>query len=215
MNSDAAPGRASLDHWTRLWQRLGAVTPAEPVYRQLVARYSEPGRAYHTLEHVARCLEELDRHASLAEHPDEVAAALWFHDAVYDTRRNDNEEQSAAWARETLGAAKVAAPVIDRIGRLILVTRHREPPPATDADAALVSDIDLAILGAPRAEYARYQEAIRTEYAWVPEPAFRAARKSVLEGFLARSQIYATRPFAEALEARARENLRGALDALR
>lgn len=213
MNADAVPGRASLDHWTRLWQRLGAVTPAEPVYRELVARYSEPGRAYHTLEHIARCLEGFDRNASLARHRNEAEAALWVHDVVYDSHRNDNEERSAAWAARVLGNAAVSSQVIDRIGGLVLATRHVDPP--SDADAALVTDLDLAILGAPPAEFARYEAAIRAEYAWVPEPGFRAARTAVLERLLGRPSLYSTKAFARELEAQARENLRGALEALK
>jgi predicted metal-dependent HD superfamily phosphohydrolase len=65
----------------------------------LVRRYSERHRHYHTHQHLAECFEKVDEIIALAEHPAEVKLGLWFHDAIYDTHRHDNEEQSAAWAR--------------------------------------------------------------------------------------------------------------------
>ena len=52
-------------------------------------------RAYHTLRHIEACLAWM-RDAPL-EDDDRIAAefAIWFHDAVYDTRASDNEERSA------------------------------------------------------------------------------------------------------------------------
>ncbi len=66
---------------------------------QLLSAYAEPHRHYHTQHHIAACLEALDAHRHCAERPEEVELAIWFHDAVYDTRRTDNEEAATASSR--------------------------------------------------------------------------------------------------------------------
>ncbi len=196
------------ERWAATWSSLG-LRPDPGLRDALLARLDEPGRYYHTSRHLAECLAEFDRAAPLARRPAEVALAIWFHDAIYDPRRTDNEELSAAWARQALTAAGAAPEVVDRVGRLILATRHTVVP--ADQDARLLADIDLAILGATPERYAEYERQIRQEYAWMPEPAFRAGRSAVLRAFLARESIYCTPHFRDRLEARARHNLLGSL----
>ena len=100
---------------------------------------------------------------------------MWTHDLVYDTQRQDNEAASAASTEHWLDQAGLAA-LRPALRELIMATCHQAPP--GDADAALVVDIDLAILAAPAPVYARYEADVRAEYAWVPEPLFRAGRGS-------------------------------------
>jgi predicted metal-dependent HD superfamily phosphohydrolase len=107
-----------------------------------------------------------------------------------------------------LGAAGAPPAAIARVVALIDATRHDATP--GDADACALVDIDLGILGASAERYARYEDEVRREYAWVPEPAFRAGLAAILRGFLARPRIYATDAFAR-LEAPARANLAGAI----
>ncbi len=104
-----------------------------------------------------------------------------------------------------LRKAAVAEEAIVRVAALILVTQHHTLP--DDPDAVLVVDIDLSILGRPVAEFDRYEAAIRQEYEWVPETAYRQARRQVLERFNARPMIYQTPFFQERYEAQARLNL--------
>ena len=80
------------------------------------------------------------------------------------------------------------------VERLILATRHGASPADADSDPdlALLLDLDLSILGADRATYATYAEAIRREYAIVPDAIYRPGRRRVLTEFLARPRIYAT-----------------------
>ena len=203
---------ALRDRWWALWPG-GPSGAIDATYRDLANRYSEPHRAYHTLDHVADCLRRLDEVRPLLARPAEAELALWFHDAVYDPRRADNEEQSAALASEALRALGGTAEAAERVAELIRLTAHR----ATElsGDEALVCDIDLAILGAEPAAFAAYDAAIRREYAWVPEDVFRRERARVLAGFLARPRIYYTATFVAALEQRARVNLDGAIRHLR
>ena len=60
-----------------------------------------------------------------------------------------------------------------------------------------------------------FEQQVREEYAWVPEPLFRQKRAEVLEGFLGRPQLYRTPALREALEAQARVNLADAIAVLR
>jgi predicted metal-dependent HD superfamily phosphohydrolase len=194
------------ESWRRLWGELGAREVPGGLFNQLVAAYSEPHRHYHTLQHLRECLAHLDAAATLARRPAEVELALWFHDAVYDPKRQDNEERSADWAARSLRAAGCEEAVARRVQALVLATRGHAA--SDDADTALLLDVDLAILGAAPARFAEYERQIRAEYAHVDDAAFRRGRAAVLAGFQARPRLYLTQAFHDALEQRARENLR-------
>ncbi|HEX2545895.1 MAG TPA: N-methyl-D-aspartate receptor NMDAR2C subunit [Ramlibacter sp.] len=202
------------DSWRRLWGELGARTIDGGLFNQLVAAYSQKHRHYHTLQHLRECLANLDAAASLAQRPAEVELALWFHDAVYDPRRDDNEEESAAWAQRAVIAAGCSEEVARRVAALVLATKAHDAS-AADADTRLLVDIDLAILGAAPARFADYERQVRAEYAHVPEEAFDTGRMRVLEGFVAREHLYATDAFRAALEQRARDNLTNSLAQLK
>ena len=135
--------------------------------------------------------------------------AGFYHDAVYDIGRADNEERSARWAHEALVGAGAPQAAAERVAALVLATRHAAP--ATGPDARLVVDIDLAILGAPEERFAQYERQIRAEYAAVPQSLFREKRRAVLRSFIQRPHIYATHHFRQALEARARAQLARAI----
>lgn len=180
------------------------VTSRIEVFDQLVAAYRDPSRHYHTKAHIAACLAELERYRSFSTRPDEIAIAIWFHDAVYDTHRADNEALSAVWAESYLTSVGVDAEAITRISEMILATKTHD---AQNADTALMVDIDLHILGAPTQIFEAYDRAIRQEYHWVPKTEYREQRAQILQGFLQREFIYKTMALREQYEAQARQNL--------
>jgi predicted metal-dependent HD superfamily phosphohydrolase len=192
--------------WALAWRALGAA-PQSDVLQKLLAAYSEPQRHYHTLEHLEECFTNFELLRSGAEHPAEIELALWFHDAVYDTRRHDNEERSAQWARKVLG--RVSKEAAERVHALVMATRHEAVPEANDA--RILVDVDLSILGAPEKRFDQYEAQIREEYDWVPWPLYRHERRKVLASFLARPAVFSTDTFLELYEARARRNLERAL----
>ncbi|HEV3026725.1 MAG TPA: N-methyl-D-aspartate receptor NMDAR2C subunit [Planctomycetota bacterium] len=198
-----------VDRWFRFWASAGARgDPAAP-WEALAARYGEPHRAYHTLRHIEHCLEEFDAVRAEARDPVAVEMALWYHDAIYDTQRRDNEERSAVLAAQTAAAAGLPTALALRIGDLIRVSTHKKS--ASDPDGRLFADVDLAILGQPPDAFGEYERQVRQEYAWVPEADFRAGRAKILEAFLDRFSVYATPGFQERYEKQARLNLTASL----
>jgi predicted metal-dependent HD superfamily phosphohydrolase len=195
--------------WKTAWDDLGLPVPSRDVLTSLLQRWAEPHRKYHTLQHLEECLALFEPARSLAEHPGEVAIALWFHDAVYDTRRHDNEAASAQWARQVLLEAGAEVAVVDRVHGLIMATRHSQVP--STPDAKLLVDIDLAILGAEPARFAQYERQIRDEYGFVPEPLFRDKRAEILRAFFERPALFATPAFAQSFDTKARANLARAI----
>jgi predicted metal-dependent HD superfamily phosphohydrolase len=161
-----------------------------------VRRWSEPHRHYHTVEHLDECLAWLDAVGG----SDELVIALYFHDAIYDPTRSDNEAASAALF--TSLAIGVDQAVVARVSALILSTAKH----TGDGEAALLADIDLAILGASPARYDRFERDVRREYARFDDAQRRTGRARVLRGFLERMSIYQTSSFQH-LEPQARRNL--------
>lgn len=190
--------------WSKLWNALALPCPIEAVFEDLQGRYAEPHRSYHTWQHVQECLVSLDRVRGGCAHPAEVELAILFHDAIYDPHRPDNEEMSARLAIALLRECGAPAEMVSRVGQLILATEHTAVE--LQGDAALLVDIDLAILGADPARFDEYEFQVRGEYAWVPNDLFQAKRREILQGFLARQAIYCTGEFA-GLEQQARDNL--------
>ena len=199
--------------WTALWQRLGAQGDANAVYDNLIARYSEPHRAYHTLEHIGHCLDEFEQVRHLATNPDAVELALWYHDAIYDTKTKDSEERSAALAVEEARNASLPDSFGQSVANLIMATKHTTAP--TDPDVQLLVDIDLSILGQSEDKFDEYERQVRKEYEWVAEDAFVAGRSSILKSFLDRTTIYSTRFFFNKYEVQARRNIAKSLARLR
>ena len=184
---------------------------------ELKALYAGPGRHYHNETHIEALLRHCAAvHERLAA-PAAVELAIWYHDAVYVPLARDNEAQSAALFRRHF-AGLLAPELVTEVAAMILATeRHLLPdtgPPAFLADCALFLDLDLSILGAPPDIFARYEAAIRQEYAAVPDAAYRTGRAAVLEGFQARNRLYFSDHFRVLLEAPARRNLAASLASL-
>ena len=201
-----------LDRWHRLMNRWSA-PQRDDVHADLECAYSEPHRQYHTGQHIADCLEQLDRAGDLASAREEVELALWFHDAIYRPTSSKNEIRSAEWAVRFLRSIGADEARCRRVFEHIVATRHGVD--ALSGDTAVVVDIDLSILGREPPEYDVYERAIREEYKWVPGPIYRKKRAELLESFLARPVIYETKHFREVYEEGARRNLRRAIEVLR
>ncbi len=179
----------------------------------LLPLYAEPHRAYHNVTHVHALLKLADAHADLVHDPLAIRLAIWFHDAVYDTALQDNEERSACLAEKTLSEWHCDTALISSVASKVRATAGHQWEDG-DPDTALFLDLDLSVLALPEPVYDRYAQQIAAEYGWVPRSVYSAGRTQVLRGFLSRPHLYFTQRFHAPWEALARANLQRELHSL-
>ncbi|MFD3571836.1 hypothetical protein [Streptomyces sp. NPDC058667] len=201
-----------LQRWnaTLLAARAGREGPDPAPYgRNLLSRWSEPQRRYHTVDHLRAVLDRIDELTDLGGEGGElelVRLAAWLHDAVYRPDRSENEERSAVLAEKALTEAGLTAHEVTEVARLVRLTTTHDPSPG-DLNGETLCDADLAILATTPDTYRGYTEAVREEYAFVPDDAFRTGRAAILRHLLDLPRLFRTPYGAAAWEGRARENL--------
>lgn len=196
----------------------------------LLERYEQPHRKYHTSVHLSEMLTALktlyEQHHTAT--PRAVLLAAWFHDAVYEANPGEDEAASADLARTTLTPLASTGSLTNRevtaIAYLIEITASHQLADGieeytsgalTRADAAFFLDADLAILAADSPRYTRYVAGVRAEYAHYAPDAFTRGRAAILQGFLNRTAIYASDTAHLLWDAPARLNLRTELEGYR
>jgi predicted metal-dependent HD superfamily phosphohydrolase len=186
-----------------------------PPTSSLDVAYAEPHRRYHKRRHIESCLDLLDDWPGLsADERRRLEWAIWWHDAVYDPRASDNEARSAELACRELPALGASTEDVEEVARLIRLTAGHSVPEGDRLGAILVS-IDLSILAARPADYDAYAEAVRQEYAHVPDAQWTSGRAAVLQRFLDAPVIFPDPEFRAAWEAQARANLAREIASLR
>jgi predicted metal-dependent HD superfamily phosphohydrolase len=183
---------------------------------ELQRRYAEPHRHAHCWPRVSAMLAEAEEVAqAIAERPPFVLAVL-FHRAVFDRRIGNGGEQSAKLMRRLLQGAPER--LLARAEALIMAVQRQELPetddPSLRGDAALLLDMDRAVLGAPAATFAAHEAAYRAEYAHLVDDAYAAGRSAELRLLLWRERIFLTDRYYLEHERRARRNITGLLERL-
>lgn len=164
------------ESWDALAARVGFED--DGLYDDLVRRYSEPHRRYHTADHLFAVVGEVERRGG----GDAALLAAWFHDAVYDPRSASNEERSAQLAEFELGRRGVDPRLVARVAELVRATAGHDEADGPDAEVLFAAD--LAILSAPWEQYEAYARAIRLEYEFVPDDQYKAGRARILRSLL-------------------------------
>jgi predicted metal-dependent HD superfamily phosphohydrolase len=179
---------------------------AEQLRSRLAQRYAEPHRRYHDLRHLHEVLQTVEELAGAADDIEAVRWAAWFHDAVYDVHRSDNEERSADLAVRELTNLGYDPTRVDEVARLVRLTASHRPADG-DANGAVLCDADLRILASDPWRHAEYVHDVREEYRHVPEDDFRNGRAAVLRDLLSADRLYRTEVAHGRWEERARANL--------
>lgn len=200
--------------WLQFANTLGIrLRVAEEIWLDLATAYGADGRFYHNLTHIHHAVSIATQLQSVTTDFTAVQLAVWFHDVVYNPRQSDNEAQSAAYAQQLLRPLGVPEQILITASDLILATKSHEPT-TDDPNTLVMLDADLAILGAPPAQYDAYARAIRQEYSFVPDEAYRAGRAAILQRFLARSPFFFTGWMQERFDMAVTQNLTRELEFL-
>ncbi|MFF1413543.1 hypothetical protein ACFVX6_27815 [Streptomyces sp. NPDC058289] len=215
MTSDTHREQNLRARWHATTAAAGATPDRDPApyADRLLTAWAEPQRRYHTTAHLADVLARIDVLAADEAEAEEAASdraavelAAWFHDAVYRPDRSENEERSAALAERALPELGIDGARTAEVARLVRLTVTHDPAPG-DANGELLCDADLGVLAGTAEEYAAYAAAVRAEYAFVPDEAFRAGRAAVLRQLLELPRLFRTAYGAARWEAPARANL--------
>ncbi len=180
---------------------------ALPLYDQVHYEYTDWSRHYHNLSHILSLLGLSELFAAQLKESALVDMAIWFHDVVYDSKKKDNELQSALLMEQLL-RPYLKKEQLDFVYALIMSTSGHKPLLPENADNLWFLDFDLAILASYKKTYRKYSDAIREEYkSLFSFFVYNAGRKKVLKSFLERKTLYFSTEFQEKFEPIARENL--------
>ncbi|MGK0388621.1 MAG: putative metal-dependent HD superfamily phosphohydrolase [Maribacter sp.] len=194
-----------------LKDRFISLCPKEEIWNELETRYTEPSRAYHNFSHLYSIFHVLDEAGFSTSNP-VLEYAIWYHDIIYNSKKKDNEKQSAIVFKKSCHFF-LELDIIQEVETVILST-EKHYPLSEKQEVKWMLDLDLFILCSPRETYQKYAEAVREEYKWVPKILYKRGRKKVLQSFLKRDRIYFSDYFYEYYESIARENLKNELNKL-
>jgi predicted metal-dependent HD superfamily phosphohydrolase len=200
-------------------QSLGAdPSLSETWSTAFIARYTELQRHYHTVNHVAAMLGCLDKHQHEVSDPLAVELAIIFHDWIYDPQGKKNEAESIVEFETRAKEIQLDKGLTAKVSRFIDATvAHQigESVPSDEkSDLSFFLDFDLEVLSRNWEDYSTYAKQIRQEYICYNDEEYRSGRARVLRNFLARERIYFSKPFYEASETVARDNLQREIESL-
>lgn len=188
---------------------LGGYTTGNTVitncWVEIEKSYCNNKRHYHNLSHLENLYTELNACKDQIGQWNVMMFAVFYHDIVYNTLKQDNEERSAELAGKRLALLNIPSKDIELCVEMINATKGHYFSANTDVN--LFTDADLSILGKDWSTYKNYFENIRKEYAIYPDLIYKPGRKKVLQHFLAMKRIFKTDEFYEKYETAARENL--------
>jgi len=202
-----------LNRWENLIYRFTNAEDALKYGQIVIDRYNEPHRFYHNIKHLIHVLEQFDfavEHIGVSQNTAAIIEmAIWYHDAVYNPDKNDNEFQSAELFAEHAQAMDINVNIINDVKRIILVTENHHL--ASSLDEEIMSDCDLSPLGFTKEGFDKSDKDIRKEYPNTPA----IERKKALEKFLKHNGIFKTTIFKKAYESQALENIKEKIESFK
>lgn len=220
------PRRASLERFEKLWSRCCSEHPddastgnvadsgcrrmsdradeAASLGADLLARYAESGRLYHTIDHIDHCLGQFDDVRADCIQADAVELAIWFHDAIYNFPAYENEKLSAGFFMQQSDQV-LDTDFRNDVAALVIATEHVEVP--EDPDQRILVDVDLSSFGLPWEKFAADGKNIRRELHYLSDAEFYKGQIAFMQSLLGRDRIFNTAHFYDAYESVARDNV--------
>jgi len=137
------------------------IFPNVAEFKRLRLLYSESGRFYHTWQHVHDCVKFTQTNYGWQP---EVVFGLFYHDAVYDVTRNDNESSSAELWDQYAQRCYLADNIKHIVRQLILATRTHVVDVSSSWVERIMSDADMHIFAMEWDQYKKYTIGVWREY---------------------------------------------------
>lgn len=179
---------------------------------EIEKNYTNNKRYYHTLKHLENILSISIEIKDKINNWHCYLFTLFYHDIIYDSAQNNNEEKSAELAENRLKQLSVSPDIITLCKEQILATKSHVQ--STNSDTNYFTDADLSILGQHWETYSTYFKNIRKEYAIYPDSVYNPGRKKVLQYFLSMDRLFKTDFFYDRFEIQAKQNIQKELDLL-
>lgn len=182
------------------------------LWTEIAGNYTAKKRHYHNLSHVSYMIGKAMEYRDRLKDYDTLLFSTFWHDIIYNTTRQDNEQKSADFAADRLTKLSLPAEKIAQCRKQIIATKDHQDH--SDSDTGYFLDFDLAILGESPEVYKDYSRKITEEYSVYPDFLYKTGRKKVIQHFLAMDRIFRTKEFQDAYGQQAVENLRTELEEL-
>jgi predicted metal-dependent HD superfamily phosphohydrolase len=159
----------------------------------VLKHWNGPNRFWHTPEHLFNMLvgikELKDNHICKENEYNILVISALFHDIIYDTKKEDNEEKSVDLMLSTINNQIVDNSVhisekrikedIDKIIHIILATKIHNN---NDEICKKFNDLDTNILDARFIDMLDWENKIRQEYKWIEHKEYKKKRIKFLLG---------------------------------
>ena len=153
----------------------------KPTIVDLERRWHEPHRYYHNINHLATMMTDIETNVFFKElskyEKHSLMLAAFFHDAVYNPKKDDNEEQSVKLFTKYFGGADLK--MFDTVCGLIMVTKYRKRP--VTKLKRILWDADNAGFKKGYEHLFKTEKLIQKEYAYLPKEKFREGKIKFLE----------------------------------
>jgi predicted metal-dependent HD superfamily phosphohydrolase len=149
----------------------------------ILKRWQEPHRKYHTLTHLSDLYNQIQKLSNSTDisltniEKDMLYLISAFHDIIYDPKRSDNEERSA---KLFLDVSK-KSPYPERIHEIAEIIRDTKTHQPRTPLSKQFSEMDMSIVLAPFSELEVWEEGIRYEYQHVPSLLYKIGRGRFLK----------------------------------
>jgi predicted metal-dependent HD superfamily phosphohydrolase len=154
---------------------------SEKTIKELSHLWNEKTRYYHNVNHLIQILEDIEKHIDFrylyAHEKQALLLAAFFHDAIYNPKRNDNEDQSIKYFKASyIGKFKV---ILETVCDLIETTKYRNRP--TIKLQRIFWEADNAKFKAGYKELLNNEKMLQKEYSFIDKKKYKEKRIKFLE----------------------------------
>ena len=149
---------------------------SERALKELPLRWSEKTRSYHNVNHLVNIIEDIEADPNFkflyTYEKQALLLAAFFHDIIYDPKRQDNEDNSIKYFKQSYIGENTR--MVELVTSLIETTKHRKKP--TNNLKRIFWEADNSKFISSYDEFLNIEKLIRKEYSFVPPKEYKKNR---------------------------------------